>query len=187
VGTCNLQGTSTRPGIQCYKPKVYPPNSQWSLWLCVADQPRDRVISLYGSTKFGRKNIKLCGWNENKLSSICWKILNYFIQIDRGVTRDRIYLFDISTMAEFLRDTLQNFDNVTEILCSRGGGGYLWWLVGGSTKAFVMRDIDQYSTLTEGSVTHDCRFEWNNSVGEKLLIETRYWKSGTTGLFLWLL
>jgi hypothetical protein len=38
-----------------------------------------------------------------------------------GVTRDRICLFDISTTAEFLRDTLQNFDNLMEILCSRGG------------------------------------------------------------------
>jgi hypothetical protein len=51
-----------------------------------------------------------------------------------------------------------------EILCFWGdGGGYLWWL-GGLTKAFVMCDINQCSTSTEGSVMRDCRIEWNNSV-----------------------
>jgi hypothetical protein len=49
------------------------------------------------------------------------KVLNYFIQIDRGVMRDRIYLFDISTAAGFLRDTLKNFDSFDGFLCSRGG------------------------------------------------------------------
>jgi hypothetical protein len=42
------------------------------------------------------------------------------------VTRDPIYLFDISTAAEFLCDTPQNFDNLRAILTFfvlLGGGG----------------------------------------------------------------
>jgi hypothetical protein len=66
LGTCNLQGTSTKPGIQCYKPK-YTPNSQQAFGRVL---PINHVTVLFPymeAQNIGRKNIKLCGWNENKL------------------------------------------------------------------------------------------------------------------------
>jgi hypothetical protein len=37
------------------------------------------------------------------------RLLGYFIQIDRGVTPDFFFQFDISTLAKIWRDTPQNF------------------------------------------------------------------------------
>jgi hypothetical protein len=43
----------------------------------------------------------------------CYEVI--FTTLTRGVMRDPIYQFDISTAAKFSRDTPQNFDILTKI------------------------------------------------------------------------